>query len=64
MRRVSPFRSADLEAIAKILADTDSGFKGCEIGQLLAECHVPDVSPTMTKWKRLYNALVEEQNKR
>lgn len=63
MRKVNPFRSADLEAIAKVLADTETGLTGSEIGQMLADCRIPDVNPSLTKWKRLYNAFVEEQNR-
>lgn len=62
MNRVAPFSGQQLESLAQVLADTDTGLTGTEIGRLLAECRVPDVSPTMTKWKRLYNAFVEYQN--
>ena len=34
-----------------------------QIGQILQDMGVADVSPEMTKWKRLYNALAEAQNK-
>lgn len=64
MKIIPPFRSADLEAIAKILGDTQTGLTGTEIGHILDECRVPDTSPDMTKRKRLYNALVVEQNKK
>ena len=62
MNRIPPFSGQQLESIAHVLGDTDTGLTGAEIGRLLAECRVPDVSPAMTKWKRLYNALVEFQN--
>lgn len=61
-RRYPIFLSQYLESIAKILADTDSGLKGSEIERALVECHIPDVDPGLTKWKRLYNALVTFQN--
>jgi uncharacterized protein (TIGR02391 family) len=64
MERVAPFDSEHLTSIAKILADTDEGLTGSEIEHMLRECRIPDPSPTMTKWKRLYNAFVEFQNKR
>lgn len=51
-----------LEAICKVLADTVSGLSGSEIGHVLAQVRVADTSPTMTKWRRLYNALAERQN--
>ncbi len=59
-----PFRSGDLEALCKVLADTDTGVTGSEIGHILAQIGVIDTDSTMTKWKRLYNALAENQNKR
>ena len=59
-----PFRSGELEALCKVLADTDTGLTGSEIGHTLAQIGVIDTDPTMTKWKRLYNALSENQNKR
>ena len=59
-----PFRSADIEALCKVLADTDTGLTGTEIGDTLSQIGVIDTDSTMTKWKRLYNALSENQNKR
>lgn len=35
---------------------------GAQIERLLQEIKVADVSPGMTKWKRLFNALAEAQN--
>lgn len=46
-----------------MLADTDRGLTGEQIGYLLRDCRLKDVSPEMTKWKRLFNALVEAQNR-
>jgi len=62
MNKLSPFSGQQLEAIARVLADTDTGLTGSEIGHVLAECNVPDVSTEMTKWKRLYNAFVAYQS--
>lgn len=62
MKTVHPFTGQQLEAIAKVLANTNSGLTGTEIAHILEECKVPDVSPTMTKWTRLYNAFVEHQS--
>lgn len=58
----SAFSAEALEAIAKVLADTHDGLSGSEIAHVLAQCKVEDTDPTMTKWKRLYNALVHAQN--
>lgn len=52
-----------MEAACRVLADTDRGLTGSDIAHLLQDCKVDDVSPDMTKWKRLFNALVVAQNK-
>ena len=64
VKKREPFRSGDLEALCKILADTDTGLTGSEIGHTLAQIGVIDTDTTMTKWRRLYNALADNQNKR
>jgi len=64
MEKVAVFNPQQLEAISKILAETSAGLTGSRIGYLLQDCQIPDVSPAMTKWKRLFNAFVEYQNKR
>jgi uncharacterized protein (TIGR02391 family) len=61
MARIPPFNGQQLEAIARILADTTSGLTGSQIGHILAECRAADPTPEMTKWKRLYNAFLEHQ---
>ena len=62
MERIQPFDAQKLEAACRVLADTERGLTGSEIGYLLQDCKLVDISPTMTKWKRLFNALVEAQN--
>jgi len=62
MDRIPPFSAQHLEAACKVLADTECGLTGSEIGYLLQDCRIEDVSPEMTKWKRLFNALAEAQN--
>ncbi len=57
-----PFTADTLEAIAKVLADTHDGLTGSDIAHILQECRIRDTDPVMTKWKRLYNALVHAQN--
>lgn len=59
---MSCFDEATMEAIAKVLADTDSGLTGSELGQTLAASSIPDVDSDNTKWRRLYNAFAEFQN--
>lgn len=59
---IPPFSAERLEAISKVLGDTDEGLKGSEIDHLLRNCRIPNPTPDMTKWKRLHNAFVEFQN--
>lgn len=61
-QRVPTFDAQRLEAIAKVLADTETGLTGSQIGYLLQDCNIPDPDSTMTKWKRLFNAFVSFQN--
>lgn len=63
MTSIAPFNSQALEAAGRVLADTERGLTGTQIERLLQEINAADVSPGMTKWKRLFNALVEVQNK-
>lgn len=64
MEHVPPFNPQQLTSISKILADTHDGLTGSQIQYLLQDCRIPDVNPEMTKWKRLFNAFIEYQNKR
>ena len=58
-----PFTPGQLETLCRALADTKTGLTGTEIGHMLRQVRVTDVDPAMTKWKRLYNALVVRQNR-
>ena len=62
MERIPCFDAEHLEAICRVLGDTDRGLTGTEIGHFLRSMTVDDVSPTDTKWRRLYNALAHTQN--
>jgi len=59
---IPSINSNQLEAICKVLADTEKGLTGSEIGHLLEQLGIHDPDPSMTKWKRLYNALSAKQN--
>lgn len=61
---MSCFTSAQLEAIADALGDTDKGLTGAEITQFLATCSIHDVDPSIAKRHRLYNAFANDQNQR
>jgi len=63
MDKIPVFDGQQLESISRLLADTDEGLAGSQIGHLLEECRMSDPTPSMTKWKRLYNAFIEAQNK-
>ena len=63
MERIAPFDSQHLEAACRVLADTSRGLTGPQIGHILEDMNVADVSPDMTKWKRLFNALATVQSK-
>lgn len=57
------FSAEELTHICQELADTVSGLAGSEIGYILSSIRVEDTDPGMTKWKRLFNALVNRQNR-
>lgn len=61
---ILPFNSQHLEAICKVLADTQNGLTGPQIGYILQDSKVEDIDPLNTKWKRLFNAIAEKQNKK
>lgn len=63
MNRQKPFSANVLEGIARILGDTNRGLTGSEIGHILQSAKLQDVDPSNTKWKRIYNAFAEFQNK-
>lgn len=61
-KRYAPFPAERLEAISRILADTETGLTGSQIDHLLVNSNIPNPTPGITKWQRLYNAFVEFQN--
>ena len=63
MDRIPCFDAQHLEAACRVLADTDRGLTGLEIGYLLQDIKIEDVSPVETKWRRVFNALAQAQNK-
>ena len=62
MEAIGAINSNQLEAICKVLAETEKGLTGSEIGHLLEQMGIDDPDPTLTKWKRLFNALAAKQN--
>ncbi|RUM45412.1 MAG: hypothetical protein DSY46_03005 [Hydrogenimonas sp.] len=63
VKRHSPFDSGTIESISKVLGDTNNGLTGSEIDRLLEECKIENIDPGNTKWKRLFNAFANRQNK-
>lgn len=57
------FSSEQLQAACRVLGDTSNGLAGSEIEHILKELKIADPTPGITKWKRLFNALAEVQNK-
>ena len=60
--RIPPFPAERLEAISKVLADTETGLTGSPIDHQLWNSNLPNPTPDMTKWVRLYYAFMEFQN--
>jgi len=58
---ISPFEPAIVQGIADVLGETNYGLSGSEIARTLEVVRIPDVSPTITKRHRLYEALATRQ---
>ncbi|CAM3010084.1 TIGR02391 family protein [Flavobacterium frigoris] len=59
-----PIDGSVLEGISKTLGDTYNGLTGTEISKFLQEVGIPDIDSNNTKWKRLFNAFADYQNKK
>lgn len=59
----SPIASGTIEALAKILADTEKGLTGTELSKFIPEAGLKDVAPSVTKWIRLHDSFVDYQNR-
>lgn len=59
---VPVFDAQRMEAICRVLGDTENGLSGSQIGYLLQDSKIPETDPGLTKWKRLFNAFVAFQN--
>lgn len=57
------FDARTIEAIARALGDTGEGLSNSEIDNVAMACHFPIEEPG-TKWKRIFNIFVKDQNKR
>lgn len=63
MNKETPIPSEIMENICRVIANTDTGLIGAEIGRLLTDSLIEDTDPDFTKWKRLFNAFANYQNK-
>lgn len=52
-----------MESLCRVLGDTDEGLTGPEIGSLLTQLEIRDPAAGITKWKRLFAALNEQQQR-
>ncbi|HSF93801.1 MAG TPA: hypothetical protein VLA52_02160, partial [Thermohalobaculum sp.] len=57
------FDARSIEAIARALGDTGEGLSNSEIDDVSRACRFPIEEPG-TKWRRIYNILANDQNKR
>jgi len=62
-RKVPPFTLAELEQLARVLADTRRGLTGSQLGRLIREFKLVELDPDITRWKRLFNALGHYQER-
>ena len=62
-QQILPFKVSIIEGVAGVLGDTTTGLTGSQISQRLSQLGIRDVDPDNTKWKRLYNALADHQNR-
>ncbi len=53
----------NIEAIARALGETSEGLTNAEIDNVARVCRFPAAEPG-TKWKRIFNIFVKDQNKR
>lgn len=60
-KRHPPIDTSVVRGVAKVLGDTECGLTGSEIGELLELCRIMDPGSGITKWKRLYEALHNQQ---
>lgn len=61
--KIKHLQASSIEGISKVLGDTKSGLSGSVISQYLTEMGIEDVDSANTKWKKLYHALINNQNK-
>lgn len=58
------FDAQQLEAIAHALVEGDGGLTHSEVTHLFTSCKLTDIDSSLSKWRRVYNAFVEFQNRK
>ncbi len=48
MEKIIPFKPQKIEAVCRVIADTERGLTGSEIGYLIVDCKMKDVDPSNT----------------
>jgi hypothetical protein len=61
MPKIDKFDDNALQAICLVISDTTDGLVGREIDALLSLANIPNVTPGITKNRRLFNALHSKQ---
>lgn len=61
--KIKSLQASSIEGISRILGDTHEGLSGTVISQYLVELSIEDVDPLNTKWRKLYHALINNQNR-
>lgn len=61
--KIKCLQASSIEGISRILGDTHEGLSGTVISQYLVELSIEDIDPLNTKWRKLYHALINYQNK-
>jgi uncharacterized protein (TIGR02391 family) len=63
MPAIPIFEDQILQKLCDIIGNTSSGLTGTEIGKILKACGIDDVSPSIKKRDRLFDALLARQSR-
>lgn len=59
-KSIPPFNEATLQSVSKVIGNA---FSNSEIYDLLVASNIPDIAVGITKWRRVFSALADKQNK-
>lgn len=60
--KIKYLQASSVEGICKILGESENGLSSSVISQYLRELRIDDVDTYNAKWKKLYHALINNQN--